>query len=563
MNIALDADSLLLEKIQSASIKYPQELIPHLFLSENYHSSLIQITNAFPKTFCGRYVKENELCFQCLDCTLDKFDHILCEKCFRKVDHKGHRVSYLNNTSGFCDCGDQSQILQKSFCKDHQENNFDLKELKAKIPKEIGKKLKVFLTKVFAKAIEILEEFNSKNWKEHWNEILNEYVASHRLLSFFIEFISWIIDDNFCFLIYLVDFLLKKLKKKNLFFFHKCSDYEELSFSSEKQPCECDILSIIFRFNHLFSEDLNEKIVSLIFKLSASQTLKISVLTLLKTHVNFLIYMEKKPMIVIENSIENENSWQIDYHYSKYLKFHLFLMNWQNATFFFTGNCDDLLKKLRCVCEKLTLKNNSNKTKTALDKLFYIYFFKIVKFKEGIYEIMKKTSLLKELVKNFVDLKALKPFSLEEKHNVFEVVCKFMNFLRMVLKKALEEKDFQEKKAFGQRFFEEITKEIFENAKNECENLRILLKNEDFIDFTFLPQNISNKIFSVFLGFFLKLFDFNYEDTFIYLRKIVSNNLGENSESFFDAILEEVVLSLYMDFLIQNGKSGYFFFIFK
>ena len=557
-------ESLLIERIQSSSLKSPQELINHLFPLEKSFTSMMQITKAVPKPRCGRPVKNNDLCFKCLDCTPDKFDHIFCEKCFRKGDHTGHRIKYRNNTYGFCDCGDENYILKKCFCEDHQEKKFDFEVLKGKIPKEIRKKLKVFLKNLFVKAIEILEEFNRKNRKEDWNEKLYEYDASHRLMSFFMEFISWIIDDNFCFLIYFADFLLKKLCKKTQFFYHKCSDYEELSFSSKKKFCECDILSIIFRFNYLFSEDLNEKIVSLIFKLSPSQKLTISVINLLKTHANFIISLQKKSSIHSESDSE-ENfehvSSEIHYYYSKFLKFYLFLnSNSQVVTTFFTGNCEILLKKLRFFCEKLTV-GNSNKTKIALDKLFHFYFLRMVKFKESIYEIVEKTSLLKEIIKIFIDLKALKPHILNEKINVLELVCNFMNFLRKVLKKGLEENDLQKKKAFGQRFFEEIAKEIFQNAKTECENLRILLKNEDFTDFMFFPQNISNKIFSVFLGFFLKLFDFNFEETSIFMQKNAENFLGENSQDFFDAILEEVVLSLYVDFLIQNSKTGQFFFL--
>lgn len=59
------------------------------------------------------------LSFTCIDCAIDKESHLICEQCFKRTDHKSHKVQYSNDYVGTCDCGDTSVIKPQGCCKLH------------------------------------------------------------------------------------------------------------------------------------------------------------------------------------------------------------------------------------------------------------------------------------------------------------------------------------------------------------------------------------------------------------------------------------------------------------
>ncbi|KAM3143034.1 hypothetical protein pb186bvf_004852 [Paramecium bursaria] len=72
------------------------------------------------KTVCGKSIQQNQISFQCFDCTLDAH-HMYCGKCFIPEYHKGHKAIMRHNIGGCCDCGDNQTIPSPdSFCKDHK-----------------------------------------------------------------------------------------------------------------------------------------------------------------------------------------------------------------------------------------------------------------------------------------------------------------------------------------------------------------------------------------------------------------------------------------------------------
>jgi len=395
----MDFNSFL-KDIKCSVSRSPSDLLPLLLTPNQDWSQILIATQAISKPRCGRPVKNGDLCFKCLDCcTPDKFDHIFCEKCFRKGDHSGHRIKYRNETYGYCDCGDENYIQKKAFCQDHQEKQLDLKGLKHNIPKKFRKKLKIILTRIFREVIDLIEGFNRLNEKE-WKAEEQTFIETHRLLTFFIEFISWIVEDNFCFSIFFGDLLLKKLhliktEPPPPFFYHICSDLKKVTFSTEsKSPCQCSLLDLFFRFNGYFNEEITEKIIALIFKLSPHIPLRNSVVSLLKNYINFLLRETFRSNLLMGNEPEPINPNEVYYNYSLFLKFSLFInSNVPIVTTFFQENSGILLEKLKGLCSNFgKYEESSNSTKQCLDKLFHFYLIRSRKFKERVYEIAYNTN---------------------------------------------------------------------------------------------------------------------------------------------------------------------------
>ena len=140
----MDIQQNFLPVINYDTLQSHEDLLPILLGSNQEWADILQITKSVANPRCGRPVKGGDICFKCLDCcTPNKFDHIFCEKCFRKGDHLGHMIRYRNDTYGYCDCGDENYIQKQNFCIDHQEKILDPKEMKKNIPKDFREKLKV------------------------------------------------------------------------------------------------------------------------------------------------------------------------------------------------------------------------------------------------------------------------------------------------------------------------------------------------------------------------------------------------------------------------------------
>ena len=70
---------------------------------------------------CGRtFEGKGEVAWKCEDCGKDPASTI-CQECFSKSDHKGHRVRLRRNIYGMCDCGDANLWNPSNFCSDHKQ----------------------------------------------------------------------------------------------------------------------------------------------------------------------------------------------------------------------------------------------------------------------------------------------------------------------------------------------------------------------------------------------------------------------------------------------------------
>jgi hypothetical protein len=68
---------------------------------------------------CAKVFKKGEVAWRCEDCELDP-TCIMCQSCYEKSDHTGHRVWLKTNVSGCCDCGDPDGYKEEGFCSDHK-----------------------------------------------------------------------------------------------------------------------------------------------------------------------------------------------------------------------------------------------------------------------------------------------------------------------------------------------------------------------------------------------------------------------------------------------------------
>ena len=90
--------------------------------------------------------------WRCEDCT-DYKHSIYCSKCFLKSKqlHKGHKIVFLPNSHGMCDCGDPNSFTQ--FCPDHKGPFTEQKQIdefiEKSFPPKILSNLKIFLDDLF------------------------------------------------------------------------------------------------------------------------------------------------------------------------------------------------------------------------------------------------------------------------------------------------------------------------------------------------------------------------------------------------------------------------------
>ena len=76
--------------------------------------------------------------YRCIDCSKYK-NSIYCHECYLKSKelHKNHKVVFLPNTSGMCDCGDPDALY--TFCSQHSGPYLEQKQIDDYISKNFEK----------------------------------------------------------------------------------------------------------------------------------------------------------------------------------------------------------------------------------------------------------------------------------------------------------------------------------------------------------------------------------------------------------------------------------------
>ena len=219
------------------------------------------------KQVCNRHVAKGEGGWKCKDCELDTLI-LICNDCFNKSKefHKGHRIIFNPNSSGYCDCGDPNVLIKEGFCPDHRgtiDNQKDLIEfIKESIDENILNKINPLLDDIFLLLIEkinilskVQDDEKEKEEEEEEEEEKNEEkeIIKKELFSMIEEFISFCSNlyKNNLGLFYFVT--LKFTENYPFETNHKCFKYDEEENSiiiikenpSEKHKCICPFFQLL------------------------------------------------------------------------------------------------------------------------------------------------------------------------------------------------------------------------------------------------------------------------------------------------------------------------------
>lgn len=255
---------------------------PLLKQKEILTSSLLQCKASTP-TPCNKSLKPGDLSFECLECALDFECHLICESCFTKIPHQGHKFRYSSTKTGSCDCGNPS--ILRSHCSDHNILLLSSPStlIKEYFPNKILCSIKETLKELFL-AFFISCEREQKPQKSHF--FLMKYLKG--LLEMKSAAMDLLIGELFC----------EKLMKKGMT--HVCSNILMLEFSKERSSldCECEILELLFRFHFSYKDELFWKKTSqVIFLLEKYPSFKRELAICYGKMWNFVIFLPKYPNI--------------------------------------------------------------------------------------------------------------------------------------------------------------------------------------------------------------------------------------------------------------------------
>ena len=232
------------------------------------------------KQVCNKHVAKGEGGWKCQDCELDTLI-LICNDCFNKSKefHKGHRIIFNPNSSGYCDCGDPNVIIKEGFCPDHKgpiDNQKDLLNyIKESIDENILNKINPLLDDIFLLLIEKIDSLSNikddKKENEEEEEQENEKdkekeIIKKELFSMIEEFISFCLNlyKNNLSLFYFVT--LKFTQNYPLETNHKCFKYDEeensiiiiKENSSEKHKCICPFFQLLIYILIANKSDFNK-----------------------------------------------------------------------------------------------------------------------------------------------------------------------------------------------------------------------------------------------------------------------------------------------------------------
>ncbi|EGR34850.1 hypothetical protein IMG5_000780 [Ichthyophthirius multifiliis] len=92
-----------------------------IFSNLDYQIELEKLHQQKKQTYCGKILDKDDIGVKCIDCELDE-TCIICQECFEKGNHQGHRTRIQRGCAGCCDCGDVGAWKEQGFCSDHQAN---------------------------------------------------------------------------------------------------------------------------------------------------------------------------------------------------------------------------------------------------------------------------------------------------------------------------------------------------------------------------------------------------------------------------------------------------------
>ena len=85
---------------------------------------------------CAKNLVAGSVGWKCEDCAKDPCS-IICQDCFEKGDHEGHRAWLNTNVSGCCDCGDPDIWESTGFCSQHKGIVASTESILMELPPEL------------------------------------------------------------------------------------------------------------------------------------------------------------------------------------------------------------------------------------------------------------------------------------------------------------------------------------------------------------------------------------------------------------------------------------------
>lgn len=216
---------------------------------------------------CAKTLKAGDVAWKCEDCEKDP-TCIICQECFEKGDHKGHRTWLKTNVSGCCDCGDPDGWAEEGFCTDHKGFAASSESMLKSLPAE----LKTRAVQVFNQVardlklnlLAVKRAPTSEDLKAIFEQILDFLTACCCELPSNIYFVGRALQEVFA-----ADFTRQEDHICNYRYF--ISAAHQKMFAQEcalnENPCSCSVLDLIFQTNTLYSMPIQKKSHDLMIQL--------------------------------------------------------------------------------------------------------------------------------------------------------------------------------------------------------------------------------------------------------------------------------------------------------
>ena len=420
------------------------EIFPTLFENnlESFEACLTYLEKiAIPNKCVCAGVIDNIPGWKCSECS--KFENtVYCKDCFENSRelHKDHKVAYLPDCIGMCDCGDPLSL--NNFCKNHSGPYTEQKQIDDYIQKSFGDKVLANLRKFFDEFFieyskyfilnEKCELFFDILFNEKFDEIVDGNIYNEKedvellklnfsiIFQNFIYFLRLITKNNSGMVHLIVNYFIKNnFETINLEdeyqTEHRCIEISQDDIkilfdneNKEKHICKCPFLSI-FLSNYRSNVKLDSKEDERQFLYSFSQNLQFN------STFNILYFFNHK--YILYNNNENLINCRTQFYSEKTLKLIL------TKTSFFEDLIDNFHKYILKIMKTNNTKNaNENRLKEIykiLNELFTDFKHSLKKQMELLMKekssFFKKVIDLISLFHNYDKLKSIVPHSLQSK----------------------------------------------------------------------------------------------------------------------------------------------------
>ena len=203
---------------------------------------------------CNKEIFEGDGDWKCLDCQFDSAA-CLCSDCYNKCrdKHINHKVIFMPEGHGYCDCGDPNVIKKEGFCPDHHgpfSNEEELMDfIKSCVDEDLLNRINPLLNNIFYLLIEKIDLFFNKKFENKEDKkIIEDELFS--MIDELISFISNIYNNNLGLFYYVT---LKFIENFPFSTNHKCFKYNEnenkITFIKEndleKHICICPFFQVL------------------------------------------------------------------------------------------------------------------------------------------------------------------------------------------------------------------------------------------------------------------------------------------------------------------------------